>query len=208
LNLRWLWWLWWWRRWRASPTPPPPPLFSAVVNLTVTAAAFAVAAFAAVACPRSAATALRVLQPLERHGHRLRGAAAGPPAPPDGCRHLGRARRAADAPIHLRLRLLTRRARNTLGTATQRTRRNDSPPPPPPPPPPWPARRLAQRQLWAPRRSPPLRPHPAARRTWVRRTTPAKAGSSCHHRWWERLTTQRGVAALAIADPIASHNLP
>jgi hypothetical protein len=33
-------------------------------------------------------------------------------------------------------RLLTRRARNASGTATQYTRRNDSPPPPPPPPPP------------------------------------------------------------------------
>jgi hypothetical protein len=32
--------------------------------------------------------------------------------------------------------LLTRRARNALGTATQCTRRNDSPPSPPPPPPP------------------------------------------------------------------------
>jgi hypothetical protein len=34
-----------------------------------------------------------------------------------------------------RHRLLTRRARNALGTATQCTRRNDSPPPPPPSPP-------------------------------------------------------------------------
>jgi hypothetical protein len=43
---------------------------------------------------------------------------------------------------HLRVRdLLTRRARNTLGTATQCTRRNDSPPPPRP-------RRRRRRRHW------------------------------------------------------------
>jgi hypothetical protein len=48
--------------------------------------------------------------------------------------------------------LLTRRARNASGTATQRTRINDSPPPPPPPP-------------LAPPGPPPARPHPAHRST-------------------------------------------
>jgi hypothetical protein len=188
----------WWRRsgGGGGPPPPPPP---------------APAPAPAAAAPAPAAAARQHLRPRHQLGQRpaQRVELAHLLAELDPCvaQRLVMITGTALALVNTR-RLLTRRARNTLGTATQRTRRNDSPPPPPPPPPPWPARRLAQRQLWAPRRSPPLRPHPAARRTWVRRTTPAKAGSSCHHRWWERLTTQRGVAALAIADPIASHNLP
>jgi hypothetical protein len=120
------------------------------------------------AVPRAAAVVERVVAGA-RHDAASRGGLARHPLA-HRLQARGALRQAAERLRHL---LLTRRARNALGTATQCTRRNDSPPSPPPrpPPPPRPCRRRRRprrRERAAPRatrRAPAPSWPPAGRRS-------------------------------------------